>query len=76
MGFLNKLNNEGKTIIIVTHNPELAKEHAKTIYSVKDGHIENIEKRSRVNGKALFQKELIYVRFISHCLDEKIWKSK
>jgi len=49
MGFLNKLNNEGKTIIIVTHNPELAKEHAKTIYSVKDGHIENIEKK--VNGK-------------------------
>jgi len=49
MDFLNSLNNDGKTIIIVTHNPELAKEHAKTIYSVKDGHIENIEKK--VNGK-------------------------
>jgi putative ABC transport system ATP-binding protein len=45
MSFLNKLNNEGKTIIIVTHNPELAKEHAKTIYSVKDGNIESIEKK-------------------------------
>jgi putative ABC transport system ATP-binding protein len=49
MAFLNKLNDEGKTIIIVTHNPELAKEHAKTIYSVKDGKIESVEKR--VHGK-------------------------
>jgi putative ABC transport system ATP-binding protein len=49
MDFLNKLNNEGKTIIIVTHNPELAKEHAKIIYSVKDGNIESVEKR--INGK-------------------------
>lgn len=45
MAFLNKLNSEGKTIIIVTHNPELAREHAKTIYSVKDGHVESVEKR-------------------------------
>ncbi|VVB82040.1 putative ABC transporter ATP-binding protein [uncultured archaeon] len=49
MGFLNKLNDEGKTIIIVTHNPELAKEHAKTIYSVKDGRIEGVEER--IKGK-------------------------
>jgi len=45
MEFLNKLNNEGKTIIIVTHNPELAKQHAKIIYSVKDGKIEHVEKK-------------------------------
>ncbi len=49
MNFLGKLNKEGKTIIIVTHNPELAREHAKTIYSVKDGHIESLEKK--INGK-------------------------
>ncbi len=49
MEFLNKLNDEGKTIIIVTHNPELAKEHAKTIYSMRDGNIEHLEKR--VKGK-------------------------
>jgi len=49
MKFLNNLNNEGKTIIIVTHNPELAREHAKTIYSVKDGKIESFEKK--VKGK-------------------------
>jgi len=45
MKFLNKLNEEGKTIIIVTHNPELAKEHAKTIYSMRDGKIEWVEKK-------------------------------
>lgn len=45
MEFLNKLNDDGKTIIMVTHNPELAKKHAKTIYSVTDGKVENIEKK-------------------------------
>jgi putative ABC transport system ATP-binding protein len=49
MKFLNKLNEEGKTIIMVTHNPELAKEHAKTIYSIKDGKVESVEKN--INGK-------------------------
>jgi putative ABC transport system ATP-binding protein len=49
MEFLNKLNEEGKTIIIVTHNSELAKEHAKIIYSVRDGKIESVEKK--VKGK-------------------------
>jgi len=49
MGFLNKLNDEGKTIIMVTHNPELAREHAKTIYSIKDGKVESFERR--VKGK-------------------------
>lgn len=43
MQFLKKLNEEGKTIILVTHNPELAKEHAKIIYSVRDGKIESVE---------------------------------
>lgn len=49
MEFLERLNKEGKTIIIVTHNSELAKKHAKTIYSVRDGKIENIEKK--IKGK-------------------------
>lgn len=52
MNFLNKLNSEGKTIIMVTHNPELAKEHAKTIYSVKDGKIEKIEKKIKNSWKS------------------------
>ncbi len=49
MEFLNKLNDEGKTIIFVTHNPELAKEHSKIIYSIKDGKLESVEKR--IKGK-------------------------
>lgn len=49
MAFLNKLNDEGKTIIFVTHNPELAKEHSKIIYSIKDGKLESVEKK--IKGK-------------------------
>ena len=49
MGFLEKLNEEGKTIIMVTHEPELAQEHAKTIYWVKDGKVERITKK--IKGK-------------------------
>jgi len=50
MGFLEKLNKEGKTIIMVTHSPELAHEHARTIYSVRDGRIERLLKKEK-NGK-------------------------
>lgn len=49
MGFLEQLNKEGKTIIMVTHDPNLAKEHARTIYMLRDGKIESYEKK--VNGK-------------------------
>ena len=42
MDFLEKLNQEGKTIIMVTHDPNLAKEHADKIYWLKDGKIEKI----------------------------------
>jgi len=45
MDFLTKLNNKGKTIIMVTHEPELAEEHAKTIYWMKDGKIDKVTKR-------------------------------
>ncbi len=43
--FLGKLNKEGKTIIMVTHDPEVPREYARTIYSIKDGKIEKVEKR-------------------------------
>lgn len=56
MDFLKRLNNEGKTIIIVTHNPELAKKHAKIIYSVKDGKIETVEKKINGKWKSMIQK--------------------
>jgi len=45
MSFLEELNKRGKTIIMVTHSPELAHEHAKIIYSVRDGKIEKVTKK-------------------------------
>ena len=42
MHFLKKLNEQGKTIILVTHNPTLAEKYAKKIYWLKDGKIEKI----------------------------------
>ena len=49
MKFLNELNEKGKTIIMVTHDPDKAVKHAKTIYSIKDGKVEKVTKK--INGK-------------------------
>lgn len=45
MKFLNELNERGRTIIMVTHDPNLAHEHAKTIYSLRDGKVEWVSRR-------------------------------
>jgi putative ABC transport system ATP-binding protein len=42
MNLLTELNKEGRTIIMVTHSPELAKEYANTVYWLKDGKVEKI----------------------------------
>jgi len=55
MEFLTKLNKEGRTIIIVTHDPNLAKEYAKTIYFLKDGNVENLERK--IKGKWVKEKK-------------------
>lgn len=46
LAFLDKLHNEGKTIIMVTHDPDLAKKHAEIIYWLKDGKLDKV-----TNGK-------------------------
>tara|TARA_Y100000310_G_scaffold340616_1_gene437080 strand:- start:828 stop:1556 length:729 start_codon:yes stop_codon:yes gene_type:complete len=46
MEFLTKLNKEGKTVIIVTHAPEIAEQYAKTVYWIKDGKVEKVTKRT------------------------------
>jgi len=46
MSFLEDLNNKGKTVIMVTHDPEKAQNHAKTIYWLKDGKVEKVTRRS------------------------------
>ena len=47
--FLERLHKQGKTIILVTHDPEMARLHAQRIYSIRDGRIESVE--IRVDGK-------------------------
>ncbi len=42
MNLLSKLNSQGKTIILVTHAPDIAIKHANKIYWLKDGKIEKI----------------------------------
>lgn len=44
MEFLNKLNAEGKTIIMITHEPELAVAHSQKIFWIKDGKVEKVTK--------------------------------
>ena len=43
--FLEKLNKEGKTIIMVTHDPDLAEEYADVVYWLLDGRLDKVTKR-------------------------------
>jgi putative ABC transport system ATP-binding protein len=43
--FIKSLNKEGKTVIMITHDPELAKEHADKVFWLRDGKIEKITKK-------------------------------
>jgi putative ABC transport system ATP-binding protein len=45
MDFLKKLNKQGKTVIMVTHDPDLAKEYADVIYQLVDGELKKVTKR-------------------------------
>jgi len=45
--FLDKLNKQGKTIIMVTHDPHLAQEHAQIVYWLKDGKVEKITRKKK-----------------------------
>ena len=45
MEFLEKLNKEGKTIIMVTHDPDLAEKYADVVYWLLDGKLDKVTKR-------------------------------
>ena len=45
MEFLEKMNKEGKTIIMVTHDPGLAEKYADVVYWLRDGILEKVTKR-------------------------------
>lgn len=51
MDFLQNLNKKGTTIIMVTHDPEKAMAHARTIFWMKDGKIEKITKKTNSGWK-------------------------
>jgi len=47
LDFLDKLNKQGKTIVMVTHDPDLAKAHADVVYWLRDGKLEKVTKKKR-----------------------------
>lgn len=52
--FLEKLNQEGKTIIMVTHDADLAQKHADIVYWLRDGKLEKTTKRKeRISSKQI-----------------------
>ena len=44
MALFEKLHSQGNTIVLVTHEPDIAK-HAHRVVSLRDGVIEKDEKR-------------------------------
>lgn len=53
MKFLDELNKKGRTIIIVTHDSEVARKHARIIYSLRDGKVEHKEKKVKGRWKKM-----------------------
>jgi len=45
MDFLEKLNKKGKTIVMVTHDPDLAQKHARVVYWLRDGKVEKVTRK-------------------------------
>jgi len=45
MGFLQGLNEKGKTIIMVTHSPDLALKYAKKVFWLRDGAVEKVTQK-------------------------------
>jgi len=57
MDFLEKMNKNGRTIIMVTHDPDLAQEYANIVYWLKDGKVEKITRKK--DGKIIVDEDLI-----------------
>jgi putative ABC transport system ATP-binding protein len=53
MQFLEKMHSQGKTIIMVTHDPDKALRHAEMIYWLKDGKVEKVTKKTGNKWKIL-----------------------
>jgi putative ABC transport system ATP-binding protein len=57
ISFLEKLNKEGKTVIMVTHDPHLAQKHAQIIYWIRDGKVEKITEKNKGKWVVISHKE-------------------
>ncbi|MFA5061491.1 MAG: ABC transporter ATP-binding protein [Candidatus Pacearchaeota archaeon] len=57
LDFLEKLHKQGKTIILVTHDPDLAQEYAEVIYWLKDGELEKVTKRYGKEFRVIHKKK-------------------
>jgi putative ABC transport system ATP-binding protein len=55
MGILQELNENGLTVLLVTHEPDIA-QHAKRVVTFKDGHV--VDDR-RVEDRRLARDELL-----------------
>jgi putative ABC transport system ATP-binding protein len=60
MNFLNDLNEKGKTIIMVTHDPDKAIRHARTVYWVIDGKVEKVTKKIKGYWKEVSLKSVLH----------------
>ena len=72
MEFLRKLNKEGKTIIMVTHQPDLAEAYADVIYWLRDGKVEKITRYK--NGFKIAKQERKFIEKFPN--DQQIIKNK
>jgi putative ABC transport system ATP-binding protein len=50
MDFLQNLHKKGKTIVMVTHDPDLAKNYADIVYWLRDGKVEKITRKTITRG--------------------------
>jgi putative ABC transport system ATP-binding protein len=45
MEFLEKLHSQGKTVVVVTHDPDLARNYSDVVYWLRDGALEKVTKK-------------------------------
>jgi len=54
MNFLDKMHKKGKTIVMITHDPDLAKAHAEVVYWLRDGRLEKVTGKKKQSLKKQF----------------------
>ena len=45
MSFLEKMHKQSKTIVMITHDPDLAQKYADIVYWLRDGKLEKVTKK-------------------------------